>query len=266
MVHFLIRIRFRQPTAVLMDADYITPKSRRLRLDACSRKRCCIYVPISIDGLVVAPEASGSSILVSVVTSFKPSTVTSTTQTSASSLTTDAALIASSTVEIMNPTPTSSWDSPRKEDYTLTTDDKVAIGIGIPIALLVLGTIGWWRAAKFFAHRKITGELKLPVYGSVHGSTPTVVIGSGLMRESGRQASRTPSLWGASSRRSVNDRDAAPLHQTEQVIVTPPSPVGRPASPSATLSPPGTASSSRTTDPTLAGRVPSGLRQAWMPE
>ena len=206
-------------------------------------------------------------------TSAQPSAITPWTTMDAITLITASetasASSTSSTVRITNPTPTSSWDAPRKEDYTLTTDDRVAIGIGIPIALLVLGTIGWWRAAKFFMHRKITGEPKLPVYETGKASAPSVVIGSGLMRETGRQGSRAPSLWGASSGRgSQRSRDPSPLRPVEQVVVTPPSPVAGSSPRAGTLIPakaPGSRTESQIPAQPATGRVPSGLRQTWTP-
>jgi hypothetical protein len=156
-------------------------------------------------------------------------------------------------VIISNPTPTSSWDAPRKEDYSLTINDKIAIGIGVPIALLVLGTIGYWRAAKFFLHRKITGEPRLPMYAASKGSTPSIVIGSGLRPDTRHDRNRVPSLWGASSGgKSVRSRDPSPHLAVEQVVVTPPTPVDAQPFWSDTLGAP--------------RRTPSGLRQAWTPK
>lgn len=89
------------------------------------------------------------------------STVKFTTSGTSSSV---ASTTSASSVEILIPTPTSPWDAPREEDYSLTSNDKIAVGIRVPIALLVLGTVGYWGAAKFFLHHKITGEPKLPIY------------------------------------------------------------------------------------------------------
>jgi hypothetical protein len=102
----------------------------------------------------------------------------------------------SNTVEIIIATPTSSFDAPREEDHHMTINDKLALGFGIPALLIVLSTLGYWRATKYFLHRKITGEPRLPVYGSYEearqGSNPDF---------RGSWSSRPTSLWGAASRR-----------------------------------------------------------------
>ncbi|KAE9969999.1 hypothetical protein BLS_005117 [Venturia inaequalis] len=101
----------------------------------------------------------------------------------------------SDTVEILVPIPTSSFDAPREEDSHLTSNDKFALGFGIPITLIILSTLGYWRATKYFLHHKVTGGLKLPVYGPVDyaraASKPDF---------RGRWISQPASLWGAASR------------------------------------------------------------------
>lgn len=173
----------------------------------------------------------------------------SSTPTTAHTPSTGLAAATSTSIDGFNPTPTSSWDASTKEDVSLTLSDKIAIGIGVPIALLVLGTIGYWRAAKFFIHRKITGEPRLPMYGVSKGSVPTIVVGSGLMRQGGRQSSRATSLWGASSggRRT---RDPSPLPST-----------GR--EPSLIITPPGEVALKPESSAPRRNRASSGLRQSW---
>lgn len=78
----------------------------------------------------------------------------------------------------------------------MTINDKFALGFGIPIILIVLSTLGYWRATKYFFHRKFTGEPKLPVYGSYEDAR---VASNPSFR--GSWSSRPASLWGAASRR-----------------------------------------------------------------
>lgn len=201
----------------------------------------------------IAPRQPSAS-----TTSMPKTEHTATTLLSASVLTVTATTTIAHTAEssatfawgddILNPTPTSSWDAPREEDHSLTINDKIAIGIGVPIALLVLGTIGYWRAAKFFVHRKITGEPKLPMYQVGKGSVPTIVIGAGLRNGGSERSSRAPSLWGASSGRRT--RDPSPARGTDSGTIT---------------MPPQIAISPLRADFLEPGRTPSGLRQSWMP-
>lgn len=222
--------------------------------------------PVSIGASPISPSGTATSEASQVATASLskashdptasiPTASTSTPKSSSSSTATATAEhTSSSSVVITNPTPTSSWDAPREEDHSLTINDKIAIGIGVPIALLVLGTIGWWRAAKFFLHRKITGEPRLPMYAASKGSAPSMVIGSGLRPDTRRDRSAVPSLWGASSGgKSVRSRDPSP-HPVgvEQVTVTPPTPVD--------------AQPMWFDFPLPPRRTPSGLRQAWTPE
>lgn len=100
----------------------------------------------------------------------------------------------SNIVKILVPTPTSSFDAPREEDRNLTINDKFALAFGIPIILIVLSTLGYWRAAKYFLYRKVTGEPKLPVYGSHDVRTASSPVFTGSW------SSRPASLWGAASR------------------------------------------------------------------
>ncbi|TLD37213.1 Dual specificity protein kinase [Venturia nashicola] len=99
-------------------------------------------------------------------------------------------------VKIIVPTPTSSFDAPRQEDRHLTINDKFALGFGIPIILIVLSTLGYWRAIKYFLHRKVTGGAKLPVYGPDDNARA-----ASNFRPRGSWSSRPGSLWGAASRR-----------------------------------------------------------------
>lgn len=156
-------------------------------------------------------------------------------------------------VNIVNPTPTSSFDAPVEADTHLTVNDKIAIGIGIPIALLVLGTIGYWRAVKFYFHRKVTGESKLPMFDKSGVAPPTIVVGSGLRQSSaGRNStwSNAPSLWGANSRRSSR---AGPERSDDTELLTAP--------------PKSVHSSPRPPRDSSVGsiRSPSALRQEWHP-
>lgn len=102
----------------------------------------------------------------------------------------------SNTVKILVPFPTSSFDAPREEDTHMTINDKFALGFGIPIILIVLSTLGYWRATKYFLHRLVTGEPKLPVYGSYEDARA-----ASNPEFRGSWSSRPASLWGAFSRR-----------------------------------------------------------------
>ncbi|QDS75500.1 hypothetical protein FKW77_004849 [Venturia effusa] len=102
----------------------------------------------------------------------------------------------SNTVKILVPFPTSSFDAPREEDFHMTINDKFALGFGIPVVLLVLSTLGYWRAIKYFLHRKVTGEPKLPVYESYENARTASKPDS-----RGSWSSQPASLWGAASRR-----------------------------------------------------------------
>lgn len=85
----------------------------------------------------------------------------------------------------------------KHEDNHLTKGDKIAIGIGIPVFIIALSTLGYWRAAKYFLHRKITGEPKLPVYGSKNLKTTGDIV---MISSQSSFGGRSPSLWGASSK------------------------------------------------------------------
>jgi hypothetical protein len=150
---------------------------------------------------VLTPSSTSAAVTTSAAassTESSPATVTATVTESPTPPPNPLPASTASSTSLLDPTPTSSWDAERHEDKHLTINDKIALGIGIPIILIALSTLGYWRAVKFFLHRKVTGEPKLPIYGAYNpardGTTGAFSIRSSY-------SSRPPSLWGAASRR-----------------------------------------------------------------
>jgi hypothetical protein len=152
---------------------------------------------------------------------------------------------ASSKISLVEPTPTSSFDAPTAADTHLTINDKVALGVGIPLIFIALSTLGYWRAVKFFLHRKITGEPKLPTCASetpAHDGSREASIKSGF-------SSRPLSLWGAASTHLSNAPSDRPGYGDTELLTAP-----RNVHSSADISRPSSAASN-------FGR--SNLRQEW---
>ncbi|KAF2424213.1 hypothetical protein EJ08DRAFT_418214 [Tothia fuscella] len=158
-------------------------------------------------------------------TKSSPATVTATVTASPTRNTSPSA--SASATSLIDPTPTSSWDAERHEDTHLTVNDKVALGIGIPVALIALSTLGYWRAVKFFLHRKTTGQPKLPAYSAYD---PARNDGSGAFSIRSSHGSRSPSLWGASSRSGSVVPDSLDTELLTAPKIVHPSPGERPGS------------------------------------
>ncbi|KAF2398279.1 hypothetical protein EJ06DRAFT_523132 [Trichodelitschia bisporula] len=133
------------------------------------------------------------------MTTTSEPTSTSPTSTSppkaAAAVTTGKALPSSTALGVPMPTPTSSFDSTLGDDAHLSTTDKIAIGVGVPLGLILLSTFGYWRLAKVFAHKQLHAGANLPLYKHGNASTlSTPAAGAG-------GTSRPASLWGAQSAR-----------------------------------------------------------------
>jgi hypothetical protein len=150
-----------------------------------------------------------------------------------------------------DPTPTSSFDAPVAADSHLTVNDKIALAVGLPIILIAISTLGYWRAVKFFVHRKVTGEPKLPTYGSYNPGDRDVSGGFSIRSSF---SSRPPSLWGAASTRGSIVPDGFGYGDTELLAPRgvgprPPADPSRPSSASSNLG--------------FGGVRSSNLRQEW---
>jgi hypothetical protein len=155
-----------------------------------------------------------------------------------------AAASTSSPVEIIIPTPTSSWDASREEDHSLTINDKVAIGIGIPTALLCPWNSRILACGQILLASQDHWRTEVANLWGRKGWGTQIVVGSGLKRDPERNNtwSRAPSLWGSGNAQSFGETDTELLNKPSPTMA----PYLRP-------------------DSAASVRSPSALRQAWTP-